>query len=88
MHFECRLESLESDVSRERQNIQYAAIHLMDRLETFMLECENQEIKKTVEREMKIFQNFIIQIYCSLDYLKKVLYPKEWILYSESRDLK
>lgn len=78
--FECLLDNLEVNISRERQNVQHAGMHLLDCIDTFLLECKDEELKKRIEREKHVFKNSVIQIYYSLDHLKEIIHPKEWIL--------
>lgn len=69
---------MELTAVRERQNIQHAALHLMDCLDNFLLECPDDIMKQRLTRERQILQNHIIQLYSSLDHIKMVVQPPEW----------
>lgn len=77
-HEECHKEALCVALRREKHNLQNVGIHLVESFDEFLLNCTDTQMKRQLERERHVLQNFVVQSYKSLDYMREVLFPKEF----------
>jgi len=77
-HLKCQRDFFDLTLKRERLNMQHSIVYLMDSLNEFLLYCEDDDLRKKIEREKQVLTSCIISIYFSIDYARELLFPVEW----------
>lgn len=72
-HENCLKEQFHFVLKRERQNIQYASIHLVNFLDEYLLVSENPELI----RERQVLKGILIPLYQCLDQMLNLVKPWE-----------
>lgn len=85
-HEGCQRLALDLAITREKQNIQHAAMNFMDRMDEYLVWCTDASTKRQLERERHVLQNFFIQTYMSLDHMKAIVYPRELLPPQDPRE--
>lgn len=77
-HLKCQRDFFDLILKRERLNMQHSMFNLMDSLNEFIIFCEDEELRKKIEREKQVLSSSIISIYFSIDHARELLFPPEW----------